>query len=137
MDQSVEAVIATMIFLSALAFSHYIIFGAYSSILSREAEEVKMNLASMVSSSIAMENSCSRQRWAGWTPSSNPELYGVPQKTKIWVNASYLAMNDMGELVLLDMRCSGSSPDGGGTCEYDRLVLLDDGSIVLLRVVVG
>ncbi|MEM2080575.1 MAG: hypothetical protein QW104_07840 [Nitrososphaerota archaeon] len=137
MDQSVEAVIATMIFLSALAFSHYIIFGAYSSILSREAEEVKTNLASMVSSSIVMENSCSYQRWASWTPSSNPELYGVPQKTKIWVNASYLAMNDMGEWVLLDMRCSGFSPDGGGTCEYDRLVLLDDGSIVLLRVVVG
>ncbi|MCX8182636.1 MAG: hypothetical protein N3D12_05910 [Candidatus Methanomethyliaceae archaeon] len=137
MDQSVEAVIATIIFLSALAFSHCIIFGAYSSILSKEVEEVKTNIASMVSSSIVIENSYLCQRWSSWTPSSNPDLYGIPQKTKIWVNATYMSINDEGELLLLDMRCSGVPLQGVGTCEYDRLVLLDDDSFVLLRVVVG
>ncbi len=137
MDQSVEVIIATMLFLGAFAFSQYILLGAYSSIVSREIEEIKTNIASMVSSSIVMENSYSYQKWANWTPSSSPELYGAPQGTKIWINASYLYLNDSGELILLDMRTSGTPLLGGGTCEYDRLVLLDDGNLVLLRVVIS
>ncbi|MCQ5362472.1 MAG: hypothetical protein NO482_03505 [Candidatus Methanomethylicia archaeon] len=137
MDQSIEAIIATMLFLGAFAFSQYILLWAYSSVVSGEVEEIKTDIASMVSSSIVMENSCSHQKWASWNPSSTPEQFGVPQGTKIWINASYLCLNDAGEPILLDMRTSGAPLQGSGTCEYDRLVLLDDGNLVLLRVVIG
>ncbi|MCQ5374892.1 MAG: hypothetical protein NO515_07785, partial [Candidatus Methanomethylicia archaeon] len=76
MDQSIEAIIATMLFLGAFAFSQYILLWAYSSVVSGEVEEIKTDIASMVSSSIVMENSCSHQKWASWNPSSTPEQYG-------------------------------------------------------------
>ncbi|MGQ9758968.1 MAG: hypothetical protein ACUVQ5_00115 [Candidatus Methanomethylicaceae archaeon] len=136
MDQSIEAVIATMIFLGALTFSNHVLVETYSSILNREYEGIKMNLGSLVSSSIVIENACSYQNWVSWTPSSNPESYGLPRTFRIWINASVLSINEQDELSLIWSKCEGSIPVGGA-CEYDRLVPLKDGGLVLLRVVVG
>lgn len=137
MDQSVEAVFATMIFVSALACSNSIIFGAYSSILSKESGSVKTDIAAIVANTIVTENSLSSERWIGWNPSSDPDLYGLPVNTKIWINACYLSVDEIGNLYLLDMKTSGERIYRLGNCEYDRLILLDDGNLVLLRVVAG
>lgn len=137
MDQSIEAVIATMIFLSFLVFSNYIMIGAYSSVLNKECESIGMNMGSLVSSSIVIENACSYQNWQNWVPSSNPEFYGLPKTYRIWINASCLFIDEHGELSLVWSKCVGPPLRGCAASEYDRVVLLDDGSLMLLRVAVG
>ncbi len=137
MDQSVEAVIATMLFLGSLAFFHYVIVGVYSSVLNGEYESIKASMASLVSSSIVIENGSSYQKWLSWVPSSIPDSYGILRSIKIWINASTFSANGLDGLHLGWSKCAGVPLFGGGVVEYDRMILLDDGSIVLLRVVVG
>lgn len=135
MDQTVEAVLATMIFLAFLATTDYISLGIFSSLAAREADATYGDMASVVSSSVVLQNNASASLWSEWTPTLDPGVYGLPPDVHIEVNATSFVIQDGGRIVTLWSKTTGTPPPPQRG-EYDRLVLLDDGSAVLLAVVV-
>jgi len=134
-DQTVEAVIATMIFLAFLAATNYISLGIFSSLAAWETDATYGDMASVISSFVVLQNNASASLWNEWVPTTDPGVYGLPSGIHIEVNATSFVIQEGGEIVTLWSRTTGISPPPQKG-EYDRLVRLDDGSVVLLIVVV-
>ena len=88
MDQTVEAVIATMIFLAFLAATNYISLGIFSSLATRETDATYEDMASVISSSVVLQNNASASLWNEWVPTTDPGVYGLPSGIHIEVNAT-------------------------------------------------
>jgi len=132
-DQTVEAIVATMIFLAFLAATNYISLSTFSSLAARETDATYSDMASVISSSVILQNNASASLWREWVPEPDPGVYGLPPGIHIKVNATSFVIQDDSEIVTLWSKTAGTSPPPQRG-EYDRLVLLNDGSAVLLVV---
>lgn len=134
MDQSVEAVLSMAVFSIMLAITSSLFLGMFASVAAKELQLAEGNEAALVSSAIVLQNNSSANLWRSWSPSAAPQDYGLPATLHITVNATALTV-DGGALVTLWSKTTGTPPANSGA-ESQRLIPLDDGSAVLLVVVV-
>ncbi len=134
MDQTTEAIFSTAIFLTLLTMTTVVTLGIFSSLAAREADRTRYHVASGISGFIALTNGRSASSWHEWEPSTDPLAYGLPTTTRIEINATLFTFRD-GEPSPLWSKCAGEVQLGGG--EFERLILLDDESALLLAVEVA
>jgi len=138
MDQSVEAVLAVAIFFILLAVADTVSLGMFSSIGASGAADADGSAASLISSLIALQNNVSSTAWSNWSPVSNASSYGLSPNMHICINATAFHVSIDGDGICsttqLWSKVSGTSARSAS--DSWRMISLDDGSVVLLVVVV-
>jgi len=136
MDQTIEAVLATLIFFLLISMMNYVSLGLYVSATAREAGAVLNDYSMIVSNIMIIENGNRTASWSLWSPLTDPDAFGLPDGLHVAINASSFHINSNGNATTRWVKSAGSPPlnANAGVCE--RLVILDDRSAVLVSVVV-
>ncbi len=136
MDQAVEAVLATLIFFLFISIISCVSLGLFASVIARGTGAVLNDYALIVSSVVTVENGNHASSWNLWSPSSDPFDFGFSNGLHVAINASSFYINSDGNTTCIWTKSTGNPPAHAyaGVCE--RLVTLDDNSVVLMSVVV-
>jgi len=134
MDQAVEAVLVMSAFTIALSIVYFGGAAIYASSINAQLAPASDSAASIVASTIVIQNGNSSQAWSAWTPSSDPSAYGLLQGTAIYINATCFTVSDK-QVTVMWSRATPTSVTGSAG-RADRFVVLDDGSAVRLEVLV-
>jgi len=135
MDQAVEAVLVMSAFTIALSIVYFGGAGLYASSINAQLMPASDSAASIVASTIAIQNGNSSQAWSSWVPSSVPSAYGLPQGTAVYINATCFTVGDNGQLMVVWSKATPTSVTGAAG-RADRFIVLDDGTALRLEVLV-
>jgi hypothetical protein len=132
MDQAVEAVLVMSAFTVALTVVYFGSASLYASSISAQLAPALDSAASVVASTIAIQNGNSSQAWSSWVPSADPSAYGLLQGTGVYINATRFTVNN-GQVTVLWSKATPTSVTGAAG-RADRFIVLDDGTAVRLEV---
>jgi type II secretory pathway pseudopilin PulG len=120
------------IFSILLAIVSSTFLGSFASASQKEFQMAEGDEAMLISSTIVLKNNCSAELWLNWSPSTYHPDYGLSPNVHVSINATALDIEN-GSVVPLWSKASGAFPIDPGA-ESERLVPLDNGSVVLLVV---
>jgi hypothetical protein len=133
MDQAVEAVLVMSAFTVALTVVYFGSASLYASSISAQLAPALDSAASIVASTVMMQNGNSSSSWFSWAPSADPSAYGLPQGTAVYINATCFTIGDNKQLMVAWSKATATAAAGAAGSAH-RLIVLDDGTALKLEV---
>ncbi|MCQ5376838.1 MAG: hypothetical protein NO516_02180 [Candidatus Methanomethylicia archaeon] len=134
MDQSVDAVLSMMLFLSFFIAANVVSLGLFFEMAAHQQNVNCEYMARFVCSLITLENGGSPAKWVQWVPSTDPASYSLNDAIHIRIDALCFNLSANRETVVIWSKTAGASPKELWHGEYSVLSAMDDGSAVRLSV---